>query len=146
MKVIFVKDLKKQGKRGEIKEFKDGYANNFLIKKGYAKRLTDDSLSEYNRKLNEEKQMDSLNKKDAIMLKEQLEKEELVFKVKTGVGDRVFGSISSKQIKDVLKNRGFNIDKKDIKLDYSLSTLGYHDVLINLYKDINCVIKVKLEK
>ena len=146
MKVIFVRDLRNQGRRGEIKEFKDGYANNFLIKKGYAKRLTDDTLNEYNRKVKEEKEIDGLNKKEAMMLKEKLEKIEIKFKVKTGAGDKVFGSVSSKQIKEELNKVGFNIDKKDILLDHSLTSLGYHDVEISLYKEIKGIIKVKLEK
>ena len=146
MKVIFIKDLRGQGKKGDIAEFKDGYAINFLIKKGYATRLTSESLSEYNRQKEQDKQLDSLNKKEADMLKKKLDKIELVFKVKTGDGDRVFGSVSSKQIKYELVKMGFEIDKKDIELDHNLSSLGYHDIKINIYKDIYAIVRVKLEK
>lgn len=146
MKVIFIKDLRGQGKKGEIKDFKDGYANNFLIKKGYAKRLTEESLLEYNRQKSKEKEEDALNRKEALMLCEKLSKVTLNFKVKTGKDDKVFGTISAKQIKDELSLKGFNIDKKDIEIDHSISNLGYHDVKINVYKDISVNIKVKLEK
>ena len=71
---------------------------------------------------------------------------ELVFKVKTGAEDRVFGSISTKQIKDELENKKIIIDKKQIQLDEGLSSLGYHNVKIELYKDVEGIIKVKLEK
>ena len=146
MKVIFIKDLRGQGKKGDIAEFKDGYATNFLIKKGYAKRLTSESLNEYNRQKEQDKQIDSLHKKEADMLKKKLDKIELLFKVKTGEKDRVFGSVSSKQIKDELVKKGFEIDKKDIELDHNLTSLGYHDIKINLYKEIYATIKVKLDK
>lgn len=71
---------------------------------------------------------------------------EIVFKVKTGKMDKVFGSVSSKQIKEELDKHGINIDKKQIDVKDGLTTLGYHDVKIELYKDVIGVVKVKLEK
>lgn len=146
MKVIFIKDLRKQGKKGEIKEFKDGYANNFLIKNGYAKRLTEESLGEYNRQKQKEHEKDKIYRKEAEMLKKDLSKVILSFKVKTGKDDRVFGSVSAKQIKDALVEKGFKVDKKDIELDYNITSLGFHNIKVNLYKDICAEIRVKLEK
>ena len=83
MEVIFIKDLKGQGKKGEIKQVKDGYAENFLIKKGYAIKSTKSSLD----KLEDEKKAKAIEveeaKKAALTLKEKLEKVTLTFKVKT---------------------------------------------------------------
>ncbi len=146
MKVIFIKDLRGQGKRGEIKEVKDGYAENFLIKNGYANKLTEQNYKGYLETRKEEKALDEENRKNAQIIKEKLEKMELVFKVKTGVEDRVFGSVSSKQIKEELEKKNINIDKKQIMIEEGLSSLGYHNVKIELYKDIIGVVKVKLEK
>lgn len=146
MKVIFVKDLKKIAKKGDIKEVKDGYAKNFLIKNNYAVQLTESSLSKYNRECEEQRQNDAKSREEATKMKEKLEKIELDFTVKTGKDDRVFGSISPKQIKDELENKGYNVDKKQIEFDHTISSLGYHDVKINLYKDIFAKIKVKLQK
>lgn len=146
MKVIFIKDVRGQGKKGEIKEVKDGYANNFLIKKGFAQKLTEESLGSYNRQKEEEKKLDTEKRNDALRLQEKLAKIELLFKVKTGKDDKVFGSISQKQIKDALTNKGYSVDKKSIELDYPIASLGHHDVKINLYKEIYAQIKVKLEK
>lgn len=146
MKVIFIKDLRGQGKRGEIKEVKDGYAKNFLIKNGYASQLNESTLGKYNRECKEQQEFDEKQRKEAAVLKAKIEKLELVFSVKTGKDDRVFGSISQKQIKDALDEKGYNIDKKQIEFDHSISSLGYHDVKINLYKDIFVKIKIKLEK
>ena len=146
MKVIFLKDLKGQGKKDEIKEVKDGYAENFLIKKGYAVKLTEQSLSKFKRDKAKEKDLDDKNRDNALKIKEKLDKEELSFKVKTGEADKVFGSISPKQIKDELEKKGYKIDKKDVLLDHSLTSLGYHDVVIQLYKEVEAKIKVKLEK
>lgn len=146
MKVIFLKDLRGQGKKGEIKEVKDGYAQNYLIKNGYAEKLTDQSYQRYLSNKEEEQALDNKNKEEANQIKKLLEKVELVFKVKTGKMDKVFGSVTSKQIKDDLEKLGIFVDKKQIDAKEGLSTLGYHDVKIDLYKDIYGVVKVKLEK
>ncbi len=146
MKVIFIKDLRGQGKRGEIKEVKDGYAENFLIKNGYAKKLTENNYQDYLDTRKEEKMQDENSRKEAEKIKEKLSKIELVFKVKTGAQDKVFGSISTKQIKEELEKNKITIDKKQILLDDGLSSLGYHNVKIALYKEIIGVVKVKLEK
>lgn len=146
MKVIFVKDLRGQGKKGEIKEVKDGYAENFLIKNGYANKLTEKNYNQYLEDRKEEKEQDEFLRSEAKKTKEILSKMEIVFKVKTGAQDKVFGSVSSKQIKEELDKKNVNIDKKQILIKESLSTLGYHNVNIELYKDIIGVIKVKLEK
>ncbi len=146
MKVIFTKDLRGQGKKGDIKEVKDGYAKNFLIKNNYAVQLTEGSLEKYNRECEQQRQNDTKLREEAKKMKENLEKIELNFIVKTGKDDRVFGSISAKQIKDELEHKGYNIDKKQIEFDHSISSLGYHEIQINLYKDIFAKIKVKLQK
>lgn len=146
MKVIFIKDLKGQGKRGEIKEVKDGYAENFLIKKGYAKKLTEQTYNSYQEEKKEEEAEDAKLRKEALETKKKLSELELVFKVKTGAQDKVFGSISTKQIKEELEKKKIIIDKKQINLNEGLSSIGYHDVEIVLYKDVIGIIKVKLEK
>lgn len=146
MKVIFVKDLKNQGKKGQIKEVKDGYAQNYLIKNGYAIQLNEKNFSNYKREQDELSKLEEKNRQEALILKEKLDKEVLLFKVKTGEHDRVFGSISVKQIKEELLKKGYKIDKRQIDLEGSLASLGYHNVNINLFKDVVAIIKVNLTK
>lgn len=143
MKVIFIKDLKKQGKKGEIKELKDGYAK-FLIKEGYAVQETKGSLKHL--ETENEKQKEENNKKieEAKKLKQELEKEKLTFTVKTGEQDKVFGSISIKQIKEKLNK--YSIDKKQINIKNNISSLGFHEIEIDLYKDIKAVLKIEVKK
>lgn len=146
MQVIFIKDLRKQGKKGEIKEVKSGYAENFLIKQGYAIPLSQQNLRNLqheNKKIEEE---DQKNKELALKEKEKLEKIELEFKVKTGKDDRVFGSISPKQIKEELLKKDIKVEKRQIKLDNNIVSLGYHKVKIELYKKVEAEIKVHVVK
>lgn len=146
MKVIFLKDVKGQGKKNEIKEVSDGYGKNFLINKGYAVLATPTSLKKLNAEKIQNQQKIENEKQQALKLKEKLSTISLKFKVKTGEQDRVFGSVSPKQIAAELKNRGFNIDKKMIKLNENLSYLGFHNVEIELYKGIFATLKVELVK
>jgi len=83
---------------------------------------------------------------NAEKVKEQLGKIEISFTVKTGAGDKVFGSVSPKQVADALKEKGFSIDKKQIKEKEALSTLGYHEVEIELHKKVTAKVKVHLMK
>lgn len=146
MEVIFIKDLKNQGKKGQIKNVKDGYAQNFLIKNGYAVAKTKENLSKLEHANAKKAEEDKNNKKIAEEQKEQLEKLVLVFKVKTGEADKVFGSISPKQIKDELQAQGFKIEKNQIDNSKQISSLGFHNVEIALYPGVTATIKVHLVK
>ena len=146
MEVIFIKDLKNQGKKGQVKNVKDGYAENFLIKNGYAVKKTKENLLKLNQEQTKKAKEDAANKEEAKLLKEKLSKVTLEFKVKTGEGDRAFGSISIKQIKDELAKQGYKIEKSSIELTNNISSLGFHNVNINLYPEITAQIKVHVIK
>ncbi|MBQ2639647.1 MAG: 50S ribosomal protein L9 [Bacilli bacterium] len=146
MEVIFVKDLRNQGKKGQIKRVKDGYAENFLIKNGYAVIKNKENLRKLEKEQASKAKTDEDNKNKALELKKKLDDLVLEFKVKTGEGDKVFGSISPKQIKEELKKKNFNIEKNQIKLKTSISSLGFHKVEISLYSKIKATIKVHVIK
>lgn len=146
MEVIFIKDLKNQGKRGEVKNVKDGYAENFLIKNGFAVKKTKENLAKLNHELAKKEKENQENKKNALELKEKLAKVVLEFRVKTGEGDKVFGSISVKQIKEELTKQGFKIEKSAIKLNNSIASLGFHNVDLELYNDVIATVKVHVIK
>ena len=83
---------------------------------------------------------------EAKLIKEKLEKETLTFTVRTGNGDRVFGSISVKQVKDELQKNNFKIDKSQIEILSPIASLGFHNVDIKLYPGITATIKVHVVK
>ena len=146
MKVIFIKDVKGQGKAGDIKEVKDGNGENFLIKNGYAVAYTKRSreildINNKNKALEEQAEIKRCEK-----IKKELKDRVLTFKVKTGKQDQVFGTISTKQIANELEKIGYKIDKKKIVLDDAISSLGYHEVKINLHKNVIGIVTVELIK
>ena len=145
MKVIFLKDLKGQGKKGEIKEVKDGYGS-FLIKNNIANIANESNLKHYNTLKSKQELEENLFIKDCEKLKEQLEKLSINIKVKVGSQDKVFGSVSTKQISIELKKLNFNIDKNKIKVDYPLSSLGTHIVNVELHKKVIANVKINLVK
>ncbi len=140
MQVIFLKDVKGQGKKGEIKEVSDGYAINFLIKKGLALKKTEGSLRKLNESIKESNLQDEQNRNTALKLKEELENVTINILVKEKSG-RMFGSVSTKTIKEELDKLGYKFDKKQIETE-SINTLGMHLVTINLYKDIKGTVKI----
>lgn len=146
MKVIFLKDVKGQGKKNEIKEVKDGYAQNFLIKNKYAVAATDTNLKQVGRQVAEQALEENLKIKELQAVKEKLEKEKFVFKVQTGKSEMMFGQISSKQIKKSLDEKEYNVSKTQIKMDHPITSLGMHEVVLELHKQVSATIKVKVEK
>ena len=145
MRVIFIKDLKGQGKKGEIKEVKDGYGT-FLIKNNIANIASESNLKHYNTLKSKQELEENLYIKECEKLKEQLEKLKINIKVKVGEQDRVFGSVSTKQIVTELKKLNFDIDKNKIKIDVPLSSLGTHIVKVELHKKVIANLKINLVK
>ena len=143
MKVIFIKDLKKQGKINDIKEVSDGYATNFLIKNGYAVKYTKTSSNILHEDINRKKKEEEKRILEAEKIKQQLEKLTLEFVVSSNKG-KVFGSISNKQISGALAEKGIIVDKKMIAIDGSLSSLGIHIVQVQLHKKVKAELRVCL--
>ncbi len=146
MKVILLQDVKGQGKKNDVINVSDGYGTNYLIKRGLAvletkksKELLDQSLLEQH--LEEEEKIAECKKIAA-----ELKNKKMKFQVKTGKEDRVFGMISTKQISDEFKKMGYNIDKKCIKLDHPLDSLGVHEVTIELHKKVVIKYSITLTK
>lgn len=146
MKVIFIKDLKKQGHVDEIKEVSDGYATNFLIKNGYAVKYTKTSSDRLNDDIKNRQLKEQENIKKAEEIKSKLSKENLIFEAKSGKDGKTFGNISTKQIEEKLTSLGYKIDKKNIKIDTSLNLLGSHYVNIELHKQVIAELKITIKE
>lgn len=136
MKVILLKDVKKLGKQGETVEVADGYGRNYLIAKGFAIAETKRSKEILSQEQADQEQEAAKLEQAAEELKAKLSKLVVEFKVKTGEGGRVFGSVSSKQIVEGLnKQHGIKVDKRKLIDVHNVASLGTTRVKIDLYKN-----------
>ena len=146
MKVILLKDVKKQGKKDDIIEVSDGYGMNYLIKNGLAVAATKTSTKILSNELDKRKQEEEELVKKMQEMRDKIIRENITFKVKTGAMDKVFGNVSSKQIAEYLNKMGYKVDKKQIQIDAPLDTLGVHNVSVELHKKVRFNIRVNLVK
>lgn len=146
MKVIFLQDVKGKGKKGDIKDVPNGYAQNFLIKNNLAKPANNESMAELKGKQKAQEKHEAELLAEAEELKTVLEKEETVVRIKAKAGEdgRLFGSIPSKQIADALnKQYSIKLDKRKIELEQPLRALGYTKVPVKLHSKVTATITVQ---
>ena len=145
MKVILVKDVKGQGKKGEMVNVSDGYANNFLLKNGLAIQANQANVNiNARQKENEAKRIaeeTAKAKADAEKLKDVT----LNFQIEMGERGKAFGSITGKEVSEELSKLGYVVDKKNIVLDKAIKTAGIFEVELKLYKGVSCKIKLDVK-
>lgn len=144
MKVIFLKDVKGSGKKGEIAEVSDGYARNFLIKKGLAEEATAVKINSLNIKRGAE---DFHRQEEIKALKEEAKKlngTQITLKIKCGENGKVFGSVTAKEIADELTALGYTVDKKRVILKDPIKLLGVYAVDVKFLPEVIAKIKVEV--
>ncbi len=137
MKVILLQDVKSLGKKGEMVTVSDGYARNYVLPKKLGVEATDRALNELKlQKANEERQA-APRLTEAQALAVELESKQIIVSMRRGEGDRVFGSISAKEIAEAAKDQyGLELDKKKIQLDEPIRSFGMHEVPIRLHTQV----------
>jgi large subunit ribosomal protein L9 len=147
MKVIFLKDVKGKGKKGEVKNVADGYAQNYLFKQGLAIEATEANLKSLEAKKRKEKQLAEKELEEAKKLKETIEKLTVEMTAKAGEGGRLFGSITAKQIAEQLaKTHQIKIDKRKIELEDAIRSLGYTKVPVKLHSEVTATLTVHVKE
>lgn len=146
MKVILKKDVKDLGKKDQVVNVSDGYANNFLLPRGLAVAATAGGMNDVK---NKQQAADEKKKRQIAAAKEvvaALKDKEVVIKLKCGEGGKLFGAVSSKEVSSELKKQhGFDIDKKDLILKETIKSLGVYTVEARVYTGIVAEFKVKVE-
>lgn len=142
MKVILKADVKGSGKKGDILEVSDGYAKNFLLKKGLAEIATASGINEIQQK----KTADAFHKAENVKaLKElaaQLNGKEVTLPIRAGENGKLFGAVTTAQIAGALSEQGFKVDKKKISFKDTVKTLGTFEAEIRLMEGVFAKIKV----
>ena len=145
MKVLLLQDVKSQGKKGDIINVSDGYANNFLIKKGLGVVATADTINSvdiHNKAVAKQKQAERQQAQDdADRLKGQV----VTIVASTGAQGKMYGSITNKEIAEELTKMGFSVDKKQVVLKDPIRQKGTYTVTVKLYAEISTVITVVVE-
>jgi len=136
MKVLLLTDVKGTGKKGEIKEVADGFANNFLIKTGKAKKADNSAISENKMKQSANDYHKEMQKQDAIKLGEKMKDVCVVVKIKCGENGKTFGSIGGKEISEALNKMGYEIDKRKIDLKDPIKTVGSYTITAKIHPEV----------
>ncbi|MGN0658135.1 MAG: 50S ribosomal protein L9 [Emergencia sp.] len=145
MIVILNRDVKGTGKAGDVVKVSDGYARNMLLPKGYATEATEGNIRSLEKQKELLAQKKAEEKAAAEELGKKLEEAKVVIKTKAGEGGRLFGSITSKDIADAVREQtGLIVDKKKIQLSGPIKNMGTFDIPVKLYTEVSCTLKVQV--
>lgn len=144
MKVILKQDVKGSGKKGDILEVSDGYAKNFLLKKGLAEQASSVAINS----LRLQKEAEERRRAEEIAairsLAKAMDKSKVTLSIKCGENGKVFGSVTSKEIASKLEDLGFAVDKKKIQLKDAIKNVGIYPVEIRMMEGVIAKIAVKV--
>ena len=145
MKVILTQDVKAQGKTGDLINVSDGYANNFLLKKGLAKVATKQAINELEGKKGAEEYRRNQEEEKAKNIADRMKEFTVKLTAKSGKEGKLFGSITSKDVAQALKEQyNIEVDKRKIDLPDGIKTCGTRDVNVSLYHGVTGTFKVQV--
>ena len=145
MKVILTQDVKAQGKKGDLINVSDGYANNFLLKKGLAKVATKQAINELEGKKGAEEYRRNQQQEKAKNIADRMKEFTVKLTAKSGKEGKLFGSITSKDVAQALKEQyNIEVDKRKIDLPDGIKTCGTRDVNVSLYHGVTGTFKVQV--
>ena len=147
MKVILLQDVKALGKKGEVVNVNDGYARNFILPKKLGVEANGKNLNDLKLQKNNEAKVAQEHLDAAKKLAEELKAGKVVLTMKVGEGGRTFGSVSSKEIAEAVKEQmHLGIDKKKIQLKEQIKTLGTHIVSVKLHPEVTAELNVSVKE
>jgi len=144
MEVILLKDVEHLGESGEIHEVADGYGRNYLIPQRLARVATDGAVRQLRDEQKQQARKQAAKKEQAEDLKKELEDMQVVFSAKTGEDNRIFGTVTTQQVAVELGNRGFDIDRRDIRLDEEIRHVGVYTADIDLHEDVTASLDIQV--
>ncbi|MBQ9390648.1 MAG: 50S ribosomal protein L9 [Lachnospiraceae bacterium] len=147
MKVILTADVKNQGKKGDIVEVSDGYARNMLIKKNLGVEATPKAINDLKLQKKNDEKVAAENLASAKEFAREISTWKVEAKIKTGEGGKTFGSVSSKEIAQAVKEQfGKTIDKKKIVLDEPIKSLGTYEVKLKLHPEVMATMNIHVSE
>ncbi|QQK81766.1 50S ribosomal protein L9 [Salicibibacter cibi] len=146
MKVIFQKDVKGKGKKGEVKNVSEGYFRNYLFPNQLAVEATKSNIKELEKKKESDERKEQQALEEAKEKKQELEETTVEILAKAGQGGRLFGAVSTKQITESLKQQGFDIDKRKIDLKDPIRALGVTKVGIKIHPQVIATVDIHVKE
>lgn len=145
MKVILLKDVRGSGKKGEVVEVNDGYARNFLIKKGLAQEGTAQNVHVLEQRKKAQETKIAQERAEAKELAGKLKDLTVTVSAKGGDnGGKMFGSVTSEMISSALAQEGYTVDKKKIEIKESIRDFGIFEVTLRLYSEVTQTLKINV--
>lgn len=143
MQVILKQNVEKIGQRGDIVDVSRGYVRNFLVPRGLAEMATPGRLEEVRREMEEAEERDRRMAERASEVAATLNKSVITIEARTGEDERLFGSVTAANIAQAIERaRGVRVDRRRIRLDEPIKSLGTHQVPIQVHGDVEASVKV----
>ena len=146
MELVLKENIKDLGNAGEVIQVADGYARNYLIPKGLAKLATPQNIKLLDQESKMRKNKLMKEKKEAELFAKRLEEISCTIVKKAGEKDKLFGSVTTQDVQEGLKNEGIEIDKKKIILEEPIKTLGVYKASIQVHPEVTASLKVWVVK
>ena len=146
MQVILKEDILNLGKAGDVVTVREGYGRNFLLPRKKAIKAAPNSLKELEHQKKVVTALQLKRKKEAEGIATKVAKLSLTISREAGEEDKLFGSVTTKDIADALRGEGFIIDRHDITLEAPLKALGIFDVPVKLHPEVTGTVKVWVVK
>lgn len=146
MKVILLQDVRGQGKKGQLVQVSDGYARNFLFPRKMAIEATADNVNTMRMNDKAKQEREQRQREEATALSARLREMTLVLYAKGGGAGRLFGSVTSQEVSDALKEQGLDLDKRKIVIEEPIKTVGFYTVKCKLGYEINAPLKLDVRE
>lgn len=146
MQVILLERIGRLGQMGDVVKVRDGYARNFLLPQGKALRATKENLSRFE---NDRTQLEAVNlerKQEAQAVAKKLEGKSFVVLRQAGDGGQLYGSVSTRDISDVITDGGFTLERRQVLLDRPIKVLGMHDVRVGLHPEVEVTVQINVAR
>jgi large subunit ribosomal protein L9 len=146
MQVILLERIGRLGQMGDVVNVKDGYARNFLLPQGKALRATKDNMEEFKTRRVQLEAQNLEQKKEAEAVAGKLSGQSFVTIRQAGDTGQLYGSVSTRDIADIIKAGGFTIDRRQVVLDRPIKTLGVHALTIALHPEVHVKVSVNIAR
>lgn len=146
MKVILIKDIENLGSAGEVVQVNDGFGRNFLIPRSEALIASDANVAQFESRRKQHEAVTERERRAAEVIAKKLETDSLTAQVKVGEEDRLFGSVTVQNIAELLKEKGYDIERRAIHLEDGIRELGVYNIEVRLHPDVKATVKLWVVK